>query len=116
MTYKELADRIHAIEMTVEKAHEDLSALLVAVEKMEEDENAAPAEEAPAPAAKPKPKKTEAKPLTLEEVRAKLTSLAGTAGGGAVKKLLKDFGAEKLSDIAAQDYPELLAKAEEMGQ
>ena len=111
MTYKELADRIHAIEMTVEKAHEDLTALLVAVEKMEKAEKAAPAEEAPAP--KPKADK-KAKPLTLEDVRTKLTTLAGNKGGAAVKALLKDFGADKLSDITAQDYPELLAKAEEL--
>lgn len=70
---------------------------------------------APEPAAVEKPKaEKKAKPLTLEDVRAKLTSLAGNRGGALVKALLKDFGAEKLSDIAAQDYPELLAKAEEL--
>lgn len=70
---------------------------------------------APAPAAVEKRKaEKKAKPLTLEDVRAKLTSLAGNKGGALVKALLKDFGAEKLSDIAAQDYPELLAKAEEL--
>lgn len=66
-----------------------------------------------APAAEPT---TPTKPITLEEVRAKLTALSGSKGGAAVKALLKDFGADKLSDIAAQDYGELLAKAEEMGQ
>ena len=45
-----------------------------------------------------------------------LTTLSSNKGASAVKALLKDFGAEKLSDIAAQDYPELLAKAEEMGR
>lgn len=110
MTYQELADRIHAIEMTVEKAHEDLTALLVAVEKMEKAEKQAKGEPAPATL------KTEAKPLKLEDVRAVLTTLSSNKGAAAVKQLLKDFGAEKLSDIAAQDYPELLAKAQEMGQ
>lgn len=62
------------------------------------------------------PKVAPTKPITLEEVRAKLTALSGSKGGAAVKALLKDFGADKLSDIAAQDYGELLAKAEEMGQ
>ena len=109
MTYKELADRIHAIEMTVEKAHEDLSALLVAVEKMEKAEKAPAEEPAPAPKAEPKP-------IKLEDVRAVLTTLSSNKGASAVKALLKDYGAEKLSDIAAQDYAELLAKAQEMSQ
>lgn len=108
MTYQELADRIHAIEMTVEKAHEDLTALLVAVEKMETAEEETKAETP----AKPKADK----PLKLEDVRAVLTTLSSNKGASAVKQLLKDFGAEKLSDIAVQDYPELLAKAQEMGQ
>lgn len=68
------------------------------------------------PVAAPAEKKTEAKPITVEDVRAALTRLAGDKGAAAVKALLKDFGAQKLSDIAVQDYPELLAKAEEMGQ
>lgn len=109
MTYQELADRIHAIEMTVEKAHEALTELLVAVEKMETAEEEAKAETPDKP-------KAETKPLKLEDVRAALTALASEKGAATVKQLLKDFGAEKLSDIAAQDYPELLAKAKEMGQ
>lgn len=56
------------------------------------------------------------KPLKLEDVRAVLTQLASTKGADAAKALLKDFGAAKLTDIAAQDYPELLAKAQEMSQ
>ena len=111
MNYEELADRIHAIEMTVEKAHEDLSALLVAVEKMEKDEKAAKtfveAKAAEKPAAEPKPVK-------LEAVRAVLTTLSSNKGASAVKALLAEFDAMKLSEIAAQDYPELLAKAEEL--
>jgi hypothetical protein len=57
-----------------------------------------------------------AKPITLEQVRAALTQLASDKGAAQVKTLLKDFGADKLSDIAAQDFAELLAKAEEMGK
>jgi chemotaxis response regulator CheB len=67
------------------------------------------------PAGKP-PVETTAKPVKLEDVRAVLTTLSSSQGAAAVKALLKDFGAEKLSDIAAQDYPELLAKAQEMGR
>ena len=68
----------------------------------------------PAPAVENKPAK--AKTLKLEDVRAVLTTLSSTKGASAVKALLKDYGAEKLSDIAAQDYTELLAKAQEMSQ
>lgn len=62
------------------------------------------------------PKAEKPKTLKLEDVRAVLTTLSSNKGASAVKALLKDFGAEKLSDIAVQDYPELLAKAQEMGQ
>lgn len=62
------------------------------------------------------PKTEKPKALKLEDVRAVLTTLSSNKGASAVKALLKDFGAEKLSDIATQDYPELLAKAEEMGR
>ncbi len=108
MTKTEIADEIDRIKQIVEKLDAAITKLAIAVEKDEEDEKAAKAF-----VEKPKAEK-KAKPLTLEDVRAKLTTLAGSKGGAAVKALLKDFGAEKLSDIAAQDYPELLAKAEEL--
>jgi len=62
---------------------------------------------APAPAA-PTPK--------IEDVRAALTALAGAKGGAAVKALLKDFSAEKLSDVATQDYAQLLEAAKWKGE
>lgn len=75
---------------------------------------------AEAAAAKPKTKKAEpapaAKAPTIEDVRAALTKLASEKGASVSKQLLKDYGAEKLSDIAAQDFPELLAKVEEATQ
>lgn len=102
MTYQELADRIHAIEMTVEKAHEDLTALLVAVEKMEKAEKAEPAEE---------PKAAPAKPVTLEDVRAAMTDLTSAKGAATTKQLLAEYGAKKLSGIPADKYATLLADA-----
>jgi hypothetical protein len=54
------------------------------------------------------PTETPAQPTTIEEVRAALTKLATAKGSAASKAVLKDFGAEKLSDIAAQDYAQLL--------
>ena len=104
MTYQELADRIHAIEMTVEKAHEDLTALLVAVEKMEKAENAEPAEE-------PKAEAEPAKTVTLEDVRAALTDLTSAKGADTTKQLLSEYGAVKLSDVPAGSYASLLADA-----
>lgn len=65
--------------------------------------------------AKPK-KAAPAEAPTIEDVRAALTKLAGEKGAAVSKQLLKDYGAEKLSDIAAQDYSELLAKVEEAMQ
>lgn len=103
MTYQELADRIHAIEMTVEKAHEDLTALLVAVEKMEKAEKeTAPAEE---------PKAAPAKTVTLEDVRAALTDLTSAKGAATTKQLLAEYGVKKLSEIAPDKYATLLADA-----
>lgn len=70
--------------------------------------------ELPAPA--PAPAKTEAKAPKIEDVRAALTALAGVKGGAAVKALLKDFSAEKLSDVAVDDYAQLLEAAKWKGQ
>jgi hypothetical protein len=70
-------------------------------------------EELIAPAETPAPPKREA-PVTLEEVRAALTQLASSKGADAAKKLLADYGAKKITDMAAQDYAELLADAERL--
>lgn len=104
MTYKELADRIHAIEATVEKAHEDLTALLVAVEKMEKAEEATPV-------AEPTPQIEPGTVITLEDVRAALTELAGVKGAATTKTLLAEYDAKKLSDVPADKYASLLTDA-----
>ena len=103
MTYKELADRIHAIEAAVEKAHEDLTALLVAVEKMEKAEEAAPV-------AEPTPQIEPGTVITLEDVRAVLTKVSGQHGAAAVKELLAPH--KKLSDVPPAEWAALIAKAE----
>jgi hypothetical protein len=96
MTKTELADSLDTIIKSVELLNKALTDLLIAVEKDEK------AEAAPAPT------ETSAQPITIEEVRAALTKLATAKGSAASKAVLKDFGAEKLSDIAAQDYAQLL--------
>ena len=44
----------------------------------------------------------------------KLIDLAKNKGKDIVKKMLADFGAEKLSDVKESSYNDLLAKIEEV--
>jgi len=53
-------------------------------------------------------------PVTLEQVRAKLSALSQAGKQAQVKKLITDLGAAKLTEIPAERYAELLAKAEEL--
>ena len=57
--------------------------------------------------------KTEAP--TLEEVRAVLAKLSVEGHSAAVKALIAKFGADKLSDIAPEQYAALLKEAERIG-
>jgi hypothetical protein len=102
MTKTQIADELDRIKQMVEALDAALSKLAISVEKDEAAEAATPA-----------PPKRET-PVTSEEVRAALTQLASTKGSDAAKKLLADYGAKKLTDMAAQDYPELLAAAERL--
>ena len=52
---------------------------------------------------------------TLEEVRASLAKLSVVGHSAAVKALISKFGADKLSDIAPEQYSELLKEAERIG-
>ena len=52
------------------------------------------------------------KPITLEEVRAKLAALSQAGKTAEVKALIGTFGAGKLTDIAADKYAEVLVAAE----
>lgn len=49
--------------------------------------------------------------LTLEQVRAALAEKSHAGKTAAVKELLKNHGADKLSDINAGEYAALLAEA-----
>lgn len=69
-------------------------------------EEAPPAAPAPAPASPSKPG------VTLEEVRAKLASLSQAGKAPQVKDLLKQFGATKLTDVAAEKFADLITAAE----
>ena len=54
------------------------------------------------------------KVIKLEEERAKLASLSKAGKKTEVKKLLNSFGVQKLTDVPADKYEELLEKAEEL--
>lgn len=74
-------------------------------------EGAVKAVEAEVKEGKPKPKKETKPTVTLETVRTKLAELAQAGKQAQVKELIKSFGAQKLSDVAVEDYAELLEKA-----
>ena len=52
---------------------------------------------------------------THEEVRAVLAKLSVAGHSAAVKSLIAKFGADKLSDIAPEQYAVLLKEAERIG-
>lgn len=72
-------------------------------EKKKAAEGTEPPAEAPA---------SEAKPLTLEQVRAVLAEKSRAGHTAEVKALLLKHGADKLSEVDPAEYPALLADAE----
>ena len=52
--------------------------------------------------------------VTLEQVRAKLAELTRNGKREQVKALLNEFGANKLSEVPADKYAELMEKAAEI--
>lgn len=57
----------------------------------------------------------EEKVITLEEVRAVLAEKSRDGHTAKIRELLQKYGADKLSEINASDYPALLAEAEVLG-
>lgn len=57
-------------------------------------------------------KKEEVKDIALEDVRAKLASLSQAGKQKEVKALIKKFGANKLTEVATENYEALLKEAE----
>ena len=57
----------------------------------------------------------EEKTITLEEVRAVLAEKSRDGHTAKIRELLQKYGADKLSEINASDYPALLAEAEVLG-
>ena len=62
-----------------------------------------------------KPKKEKSKTYTLEEVRGILAEKSQAGFSADVKTLITKFGADRLSEIDANSYAELVKEAEEIG-
>lgn len=72
-------------------------------------------EEVPEVAAKEEPVASkDVAEYKLEDVRAKLTELSKAGKRTQVKELLESFGSEKLKEIPAEKYGELMEKAGEL--
>ncbi|MTI95410.1 MAG: hypothetical protein FH749_07960 [Firmicutes bacterium] len=52
--------------------------------------------------------------VSLEQVRAKLANLSQNGKQAEVKQIITDFGASKLTEIPAERYAEVLARAEKI--
>lgn len=108
------------IKVTVEASPELMTAIdtltttlanLVGLkEKTKPTTTSAPAEtKETKPADKTKPAHQPA--YTLETVRAKLAALSQSGKQKEVKAIIESFGAAKLTDIPAENYPEVMEKA-----
>lgn len=76
------------------------------IEILEPDTAPEPKETTPAPDPAPQPS------LTLVDVRSKLADLRRNGKGAEIKDLLKKFGADRLTEVPEDKYPELMEKAE----
>jgi hypothetical protein len=86
-------------------------------DKLEAEAEVKAVEAPPAEPMKPKKApKAEAKPaetvITLEDVRAKLATLAQAGKQNEVKELLASFGATKLTEVDPASFADLIAKAD----
>lgn len=68
----------------------------------------------PPKSATPEPAPEPAPEVDLTEVRARLGQIAAAGKSAAVKDLLAEFGAAKLTDIEPHRYPALLEKASQL--
>ena len=64
---------------------------------------------------KPETPAPEERAITLEEVRAVLAEKSRDGHTAKIRELLQKYGADKLSEINASDYPAILAEAEVLG-
>lgn len=79
-----------------------------------ETAHSAPAQTEPAAESPSEPVQSEAPPVALEDVRAKLAALSQSGKTAEVKQLLQQFGATRLTDVAPENFTALMAAAEEI--
>ncbi len=99
-------------EQLLQKVDDDLKALTVSVAALKEvfgnkdvpDEKAAKKQESEKPA------------ITLEQVRGVLADKSRNGYTAEVRSLITSYGAERLSEIASENYEALLKAAEVLGK
>lgn len=70
------------------------------------------AEPEPAPEQTPEPEPAREPEVTLEQARSAMVTLARTKGPEAAKAILTDLGYEKLTDVPAEKYADVMTEAE----
>ena len=103
--FVDLVDALRTIAKTVEIETKDEGTVDGAIQEVEEKRNLDAFQKL---ADENKPK------VTLEQVRAKLADLTRKGKRAEVKKLLEVYGANKLSEVPADKYAELMEKAAEI--
>lgn len=66
----------------------------------------------PAPEQTPEPEPAREPEVTLEQARSAMVTLARTKGPEAAKAILTDLGYEKLTDVPAEKYADVMTEAE----
>lgn len=89
----------------LENLNNMIEELVIALEQGQSAQNEEPDFELPA-----KPK------IKLEDVRKELAKKASEGHSDEIRKLLKTYGAEKLSDVDPKDYEDLFLEAQGVGQ
>ncbi|MCT2917058.1 hypothetical protein EFM26_00215 [Limosilactobacillus fermentum] len=89
----------------LENLNNTIEELIITLEQGQSPQNEEPDLELP-----PKPK------IKLEDVRKELAKKASEGHSDEIRKLLKNYGAEKLSDVDPKDYEDLFLEAQGVGQ
>lgn len=83
-----------------------------AVINLQEQMGVAGVRPAPEPEPTPEPEPAPEHEVTLEQARSAMVTLARTKGPEAAKKILTDLGYEKLTDVPAEKYADVMTAAE----
>lgn len=111
MTLDEVAKGLEEMNAELQVMTTAVQSMLAVVEEVKKTVQAKEAH-TPAPEEKPVPKET---PITLEQVRKVLAGKSMEGYREEVKDLITSLGVNRLSDVPADKYEELLDKAEALG-